>query len=115
MDNFIINIDKFKENIKSLPDINIDSSTKKFEKFIFNFFSSNDILERSDIENLDLDFVQRLSDLLEAMTFNLIDYKDWDDYKSLVEIYRFNSVNTNISNISKVPARQTPSPTLMYY
>lgn len=96
----LINFDLFEKEFDECDNtINID---EKYKKFLYNFLSTNNTLDTNDIENLNIDYINRLIYILENINLGYAgnaNIANVEGYEELIEIYRFNVIKANLDKV----------------
>ena len=111
----VLSFDKIKQFSNALEvDENINYSD--YEVFMHNFLGANNELNKTNINNLNIDYIKRLRYILE--TFSLYDNNskllDNNDYISFINIYRIDSLIMNLKNLDTVSTKQAVPKSLMF-
>lgn len=87
------------DDIKEVEKLNEDTYLKKF---LYKMFSSNNILNKDDIKNLNIEYIEDLINILEILSNNNMKVVDLnvneEMYKEVIGIYRFENLLFNLTN-----------------
>lgn len=110
-----INFDLFEEEFEKCNDTS--SVDGEYKKFLYKFLSTDFNLNREDIENLNIEYINRLIYILENINLgyagnsNIANEKG---YEELIEIYRFNVIKANLSK-AKNYVKDDKKASLMFF